>query len=98
MPRTVGPYNIGHIIGQGTFGAGDVHEVTHVPSGKKMAMKVIDRSRIVDPTLGEQLKREIAIMKLLKHPNVVSVSPASLNFKLRHACTCSHVRTTTGTL
>ena len=70
--RTVGPYNVGRVIGRGIVG--DVREAIHRPTGKKMAMKVIDRGAMVDPTLGERLRREIAIMKLLDHPHVVSVS------------------------
>ena len=72
MARKVGSYEIGNVLGRGTYG--DVHEATHIPSGKKLAIKMIDRAHIVDPTLGKRLKREIAIMKLLDHPHVVSVS------------------------
>ena len=72
--RTVGPYDVGRVIGRGLVG--DVREAIHRPTKKKMAMKVIDRTAMVDPTLGERLRREIAIMKLLDHPHVVSVSVA----------------------
>ena len=70
--RRVGNYEIGRCLGRGTFG--DVHEAVHVPSATKVVVKVIDRGDMVDPALGARLRREIAIMKLLQHPNVVSVS------------------------
>ena len=70
--RVVGPYNIGQVIGRGTIGK--VHEAMHVPSKTKIAMKVISRHEFIDPALGTRVRREIAIMKLLRHPHVVSVS------------------------
>ena len=74
--RKVGPYMIGACLGRGTIG--NVHEAVHTPTNTKLAMKVLDRRDMVDPALGERLKREIAIMKLLKHPHVVSVSLVAL--------------------
>ena len=69
--RRVGLYNVGRCIGRGTVG--NVYEATHRPSKTRMAMKVIHRRDMIDPALGPRLRREIAIMKLLRHPHVVSV-------------------------
>ena len=76
--RVVGPYNIGQVIGRGTIGK--VHEAIHIPSKRKMAMKVISRHELIDPALGTRVRREIAIAKLLKHPHVVSVSVQNKNY------------------
>ena len=76
----VGPYIIGQCIGRGSVGY--VYEAIHRPSKTKIAMKVIDRADMVDPALGKRLRREIAIMKLIKHPHVVSVRYVKL-FRIR---------------
>ena len=67
----VGPYIIGQCIGRGSVGY--VYEAIHRPSKTKIAMKVIDRADMIDPALGKRLRREIAVMKMIKHPHVVSV-------------------------
>ena len=91
-PRRVGNYEIGRVLGRGTFG--DVHECLHTPSSTRMVVKVIDRRDMVDPALGARLRREIAIMKLLQHPNVVSVSPITLHrgYARSHTMHVMHTR------
>ena len=64
-------YELGVLLGRGAFG--DVYEAFHRPSKTLMAMKVVDRRKMGDSDMNKHVKREIAIMKLLKHPNVVSV-------------------------
>ncbi len=48
-----------------------VRYAQNVDSKETVAMKIIDKSKIQDPVMLEQLKREIAIMKKVSHPNLV---------------------------
>ncbi|CAA6667538.1 unnamed protein product [Spirodela intermedia] len=57
--RRVGKYEVGRTIGEGTFAKVNV------------AMKVLDRSTIIKHKMADQIKREISIMKLVRHPYVV---------------------------
>ncbi|XP_072974982.1 CBL-interacting protein kinase 1-like [Typha angustifolia] len=65
----VGEYAIGRTLGEGTFGK--VKAARRVDTGGCFAIKIIERSRIVDRKTHDQIKREIATLKLLRHPNVV---------------------------
>uniref|UniRef100_A0A453AZ24 Protein kinase domain-containing protein n=1 Tax=Aegilops tauschii subsp. strangulata TaxID=200361 RepID=A0A453AZ24_AEGTS len=43
----------------------------HADTGRAFAIKILDRQRILAMKIDEQIKTEIATLKLLKHPNVV---------------------------
>ncbi|ONK63110.1 uncharacterized protein A4U43_C07F11520 [Asparagus officinalis] len=76
----LGKYEIGRTLGEGNFGK--VKFARHVDSGHPYAVKILDRKRILDLKIDDQLKREIGTLKLLKHPNVVrlhEVIPAILD-------------------
>ncbi|KAM3345028.1 CBL-interacting serine/threonine-protein kinase 1 [Capsicum galapagoense] len=65
----LGKYEVGKTLGEGNFGK--VKYAKHVDSGKSFAIKILDKSRILDLRSTDQIKREIGTLKLLKHPNVV---------------------------
>nr|QCQ84352.1 CBL-interacting protein kinase [Sesuvium portulacastrum] len=67
--RKVGKYEIGRTIGEGTFAK--VKFAQNTETGESVAMKVLDRSTIIKHKMVEQIKREISIMKLVRHPHVV---------------------------
>ncbi|KAL5559907.1 hypothetical protein UlMin_036118 [Ulmus minor] len=67
--RKVGKYEIGRTIGEGTFAK--VKFAQNTETGESVAMKVLDRSTIIKHKMVEQIKREISIMKLVRHPYVV---------------------------
>ncbi|KAG9389828.1 Protein kinase domain [Carpediemonas membranifera] len=67
--KKVGNYLIGKTLGQGTFGK--VKLGTHVLTGGKAALKILEKDRIVDVADMQRITREIHILKLLNHPNVV---------------------------
>ncbi|KAF8730454.1 hypothetical protein HU200_017032 [Digitaria exilis] len=67
--RRVGKYEVGRTIGEGTFAK--VKFAQNTETGESVAMKVLDRSSILKHKMAEQIKREISIMKLVRHPNVV---------------------------
>ncbi|KAH1262820.1 CBL-interacting serine/threonine-protein kinase 8 [Glycine soja] len=70
--RKVGKYEIGRTVGEGTFAK--VKFAQNTESGESVAMKVLDRSAIIKHKMVDQIKREISIMKLVRHPYVVLAS------------------------
>eukprot|EP00250_Pteridium_aquilinum_P015917 c22837_g1_i3 orf=236-1531(-) len=62
----VGQYELGRTLGEGTFAK--VKYAKHVETGEAVAIKIIDKERILKRKM---IKREISITKLIKHPNVV---------------------------
>ncbi|XP_020586548.1 CBL-interacting protein kinase 1-like isoform X2 [Phalaenopsis equestris] len=70
-----GKYKLGRTLGEGNFGK--VKFATRVDTGEPFAVKILDRKRILDLKIHEQIKREIATLKLLKHPNVVRLHEVS---------------------
>lgn len=66
-----GKYELGCILGHGTFAK--VYLARNVPSGKNVAMKVVGKEKVIKVGMMEQVKREIAVMKRVKHPNIVEL-------------------------
>lgn len=66
-----GKYELGRVLGQGTFAR--VYYARNVESGKSVAMKVVGKEKVVRAKMMDQMKREISVMKRLKHPNIVEL-------------------------
>ncbi|XP_057521795.1 CBL-interacting serine/threonine-protein kinase 6-like [Amaranthus tricolor] len=66
-----GKYELGRVLGQGTFAR--VYYARNVETGKSVAMKVIGKEKVVRAKMMDQMKREISVMKRLKHPNIVEL-------------------------
>jgi calcium-dependent protein kinase len=64
-------YEILEIIGQGGFG--EVKKVRHKELDVVRALKVIRKSRYKSVAELKMIKNEIAIMKLVDHPNIVKL-------------------------
>lgn len=64
-------YEMGRLLGKGTFAK--VHHARNIISGDSVAIKVIDKESVIKNGLMEQIKREISVMKLVKHPNIVKL-------------------------
>jgi 5'-AMP-activated protein kinase, catalytic alpha subunit len=60
---------IGRDLGKGTFGK--VKVGTHVLTGEKVAVKILEKDKIVDVSDVERVAREIHILKIVRHPHVV---------------------------
>jgi serine/threonine protein kinase len=69
MVKKVGVYEIGKTLGEGTFGK--VKAAFHTEEEKHYAIKVLDKEKIQKQNMGEQVKKEISIMKLVRHDNIV---------------------------
>ncbi|KAG6542743.1 hypothetical protein Mapa_015818 [Marchantia paleacea] len=67
--RKVGKYEVGRTIGEGTFAK--VKFAQNTETGESVAMKVLDKKTILQHKMVDQIKREISVMKLVRHPNVV---------------------------
>lgn len=64
-------YEVGKLLGQGTFAK--VYHARNLKTGDGVAVKVIDKERILKVGMSEQIKREISVMRLLRHPNIVEL-------------------------
>lgn len=71
MPKKVGKYELGRTLGEGTFAK--VKLAVNKETGEEVAIKILDKEKIYQQNMNDQIKKEIAIMKLIKHPNVVQM-------------------------
>ncbi|XP_009781174.1 CBL-interacting protein kinase 2-like [Nicotiana tabacum] len=62
-------YEMGRLLGQGTFAK--VYYARSVRNGESVAIKVIDKEKVLRVGLVDQIKREISVMRLVRHPNIV---------------------------
>ncbi|XP_018333169.1 MAP/microtubule affinity-regulating kinase 3-like [Agrilus planipennis] len=67
---TIGKYKLLKTIGKGNFAK--VKLAKHVPTGKEVAIKIIDKTQL-NPGSLQKLFREVRIMKMLDHPNIVKL-------------------------
>jgi len=63
--------NIGRTIGEGTFGK--VKLGVEVVTGEKVAVKILEKKCIVNKADVARVEREIAFLKILRHPNVIQL-------------------------
>jgi len=65
----MGRYELGRLLGQGTFAK--VYYAKTLKTGESVAIKVMDKEKILKVGMIEQIKREISVMRLVRHPNIV---------------------------
>ncbi|XP_023547589.1 CBL-interacting serine/threonine-protein kinase 1-like isoform X2 [Cucurbita pepo subsp. pepo] len=65
----LGKYELGKTLGHGNFGK--VKLAINFETDQPFAVKVLDKTKIIDLNISDQFKREIRTLKLLKHPNIV---------------------------
>ncbi|KAH9623959.1 hypothetical protein KSS87_016218 [Heliosperma pusillum] len=65
----LGKYELGKILGEGNFGK--VKFAKNTETGKSFAVKILEKKKILNLKITDQIKREIATLKVLKHPNIV---------------------------
>lgn len=71
MRTRVGKYELGRTLGEGTFAK--VKFARNTETGDNVAIKIVNKEKILKHKMVEQIKREISTMKLIKHPNVVQL-------------------------
>ncbi|KAJ7968990.1 Non-specific serine/threonine protein kinase [Quillaja saponaria] len=65
----VGKYELGRTLGEGNFAK--VKFARNVENGENVAIKILDKEKILKHKMIAQIKREISTMKLIRHPNVI---------------------------
>ena len=67
----IGNYTILNSIGSGTFGK--VKMAIHSFTGHKVALKILNRRRIVHLNMVARLKREVQYLQMLGNPHVIKL-------------------------
>ncbi|KAG6620636.1 hypothetical protein I3842_Q058100 [Carya illinoinensis] len=65
----VGKYELGRTLGAGNFAK--VKFARNVETGENVAIKILDKEKVLKHKMIGQIKREISTMKLIRHPNVI---------------------------
>ena len=71
MVKVVGKYELYRTLGEGSFGK--VKYAVNKETNEAVAIKILDKEKIQKNNMGAQIKKEISIMKLINHHNVVCV-------------------------
>lgn len=71
LQKRVGKYFVGRTIGEGTYAK--VKYGQNADSGEAVAIKVLDKEQLVRSGMVEQIKREITILKQIRHPHIVNL-------------------------
>ncbi|KAE8663198.1 CBL-interacting serine/threonine-protein kinase 10 [Hibiscus syriacus] len=67
----MGKYEIGRLLGQGTFAK--VHHARNLKTGMSVAIKIVDKERVLKAGMMDRIMREISVMRLVRHPNIVEL-------------------------
>ncbi|WOG89668.1 hypothetical protein DCAR_0208906 [Daucus carota subsp. sativus] len=65
----VGRYELGRTLGEGSFAK--VKFARNPETGENVAIKILDKEKVLMHKMIGQIKREISTMKLIRHPNVI---------------------------
>ncbi|KAF7119807.1 hypothetical protein RHSIM_Rhsim13G0061200 [Rhododendron simsii] len=66
-----GKYELGKLLGCGAFAK--VYHARNIATGQSVAVKVINKNKIAGTNLMSNVKREISIMRRLRHPHIVKL-------------------------
>ena len=69
--QDIDDYTLKETLGKGTFGK--VKLGIHNASGEKVAIKILEKEKIVDFADVQRVNREISILKIVHHPNIVQL-------------------------
>lgn len=64
-------YVVGKIIGEGAYAS--VRVAIYRPDNKKIAIKAYEKVKIRDPQRKKTVRREIKILQIVTHPNIVKI-------------------------
>ncbi|XP_073311652.1 CBL-interacting protein kinase 2-like [Primulina huaijiensis] len=64
-------YEVGKLLGQGTFAK--VYHARNLKTNMSVAVKIVDKEKIYKAGMIDQIKREISVMRLVTHPNIVQL-------------------------
>lgn len=64
-------YQVGKIIGEGAYAS--VRVAIYRPLHRTVAIKVYEKNKIKEPQRKKSVRREIRILQMLNHPNIVKI-------------------------
>ncbi|KAF2673706.1 Pkinase-domain-containing protein [Microthyrium microscopicum] len=67
----LGQYDIQHTLGEGSFGK--VKLAIHRITKQKVALKIINRNKLVTRDMAGRIEREIQYLQLLRHPHIIKL-------------------------
>ncbi|XP_004486613.1 CBL-interacting serine/threonine-protein kinase 25-like [Cicer arietinum] len=70
-------YEIGKILGQGNFAK--VYHGRNINTNENVAIKVIKKEKLKKERLMKQIKREVSVMRLVRHPHIVELKEVMAN-------------------
>jgi len=80
-------YRLGDKLGKGSFAV--VKKAVHLPTGRDLAVKIVDHNLATKEFLEKFLSREMNIIGGLKHPNIIDVEKVRpFAQKLPRHCSC----------
>lgn len=77
-------YRLGDKLGKGSFAV--VKKAVHLPSGRDLAVKIVDHNLATKEFLEKFLSREMNIIGGLKHPNIIDVEKVDRPFAPGYDC------------
>eukprot|EP00920_Eleutheroschizon_duboscqi_P015318 GHVT01035402.1.p1 GENE.GHVT01035402.1~~GHVT01035402.1.p1 ORF type:complete len:111 (+),score=5.39 GHVT01035402.1:1254-1586(+) len=69
--NAAGPYVLGATIGEGTFGK--VKLGCHTLTKERVAVKILEKKKILNDADWQRVSRETRILKSMRHPHVVQL-------------------------
>ena len=78
-PKTLGDYIIKKTIGKGTFSTVKLGE--HIKTKQKVAIKILNKDKIKAQEDSIRIKREIKILSMMDHPNIIKTYKITENVK-----------------
>ena len=69
--KKIGKLEVGRTIGTGAFGK--VRRAVHTPTGRPVAVKILNKNKIVTQKDAQRIEREIKILKKISHPNLLKL-------------------------
>lgn len=71
LEQRLGQYRIVRTLGEGSFGK--VKLAVHKVSGQEVALKIINRKKLVTRDMAGRIEREIQYLQLLRHPHIIKL-------------------------
>lgn len=89
VKQKLGKYDLGRTIGEGTFAK--VKSAKNTETGENVAITVLAKNTILEHKMVEQIKREISIMKMVRHTSILQLhevlsSQTKVYFVFEFAC------------
>ena len=77
--KMIDDYIIKNTIGKGTFSTVKLGE--HIKTKQKVAIKILNKEKLKEKEDSERIKREIKILQMMDHPNIIKTYKISENAK-----------------